>query len=91
MQLLHADDVVPGAVQSVREVRARATGPGRVRVPGVVRVHRAERRAQHGRPLRLGSRRVRVHAHPVDRRGVYSHVPVDAAMRPPAGSEVLLG
>lgn len=83
--------MVSGAVQQVREVRTRPTRHGRVRVPSVVRVHRTERRAQHCRLVRIGGWRVRVHAHPVDRHRVHTHVAVDAAVRPPAGRQILLG
>lgn len=90
MQLLHADDVVPGAVQQVRDIRKAAARRGRVRVPSVVRVHRTRRSAEHGRLVRVGCRRIRVHAHPVDRHSVHTHVAVDAPLRAPAGCQVLL-
>lgn len=91
LQLLHPDDVVPGAIQPVRKVRTRATGQGRVRVSSLIGVHRTERRSEHGGPVRIDGGRVRVHAHPVDWHRVHTHVAVDAAVCTPAGSQVFFG
>lgn len=44
MQLLHADDVVPGAVQQVRKIRTPTARQGRVGVSSFVGVHRKQRR-----------------------------------------------
>jgi len=90
LQLLHADDVVPGAVQQVRDIRTPAARRGRVSVPSVVSVHRTRRSAEHGRLVRVGGRRIRIHPHPVDRHSVHTHVAVDAPLRAPAWRQVLL-
>jgi len=90
LQLLHADDVVPGTVQQVRDIRTPAARRGRVRVPSVVRVHRTRRSTEHGGLVRVGGWRIRIHPHPVDRHSVHTHVAVDASLRAPAWRQVFL-
>jgi len=86
LQLLHSDDVVPGAVQQIRDIRTPEARRRGVRVPSVVRVYRTRRRAEHGRLVRVGGRRIRVHAHPFYWHSVHTHVAVDAPVRAPARS-----
>lgn len=83
LQLLHTNDVVPGAVQQVWDIRTPKTWRWSVSVPSVICVRRTRRRFELGRLVWVGSRWVCVHAHPMDRYSVHTYIAMDAVVRAP--------